>query len=993
MQDLFAPPTAIELKQVNAAPDLFAPPTAQELGQTQTNMFAPPSPEELETTKPNPGLIWSDITTDAELRQIAQKHGVNPADLQEVASYFGATKQNETPLDLLKNAAGFVGESAGVNIPQKLYKMTQDAAHEAALDELSELANKKKSYLREAADIAMPVAGAGSLGKLAGIGIGAAAGFGGSKAGEEISSSGLGGALGGALGAAIPLTGRAIEKLGGLIPEAANKAGPEIEKKIEHKLLEGGQDLINLEQDALKRGYVDKPIQLARRLGIHEESPAYQMAADEIERAAGHASPQEVLEKVADNHISNLKDDIVKEVGAENWEQAVKEHGGIDHLISEVHPELKKREFGKQVAREENLRPERKIGRLEGIALKLTDDKPLMKIFDRRLGTSLEQTIDQASENIAKSSVYIKQDLNLLNDFMTKAKSLGVTAENFDPLYSTGRLPADLKQEWNKLTGELLSRVNSRGAGIEAKADYIRHQVIKPDDLPNALRTMIKAVDEKTGAGVETLTQDQFRDLATTNPLFHELHRGVELLAGTPITNARDFTNKLADLIHHDTAEGRGASFYSRISAAREKLGTIPEFLREPNQFKAMQDYIVNINNSLATRPIIIKLKTAASHAEALGDTFAANHIHDKISDLLGGRQDTIAAALSEAERKFKSYVTGRGYPSLAKIPDYMKAMSSNMYANLLGGSNMFASMQNLATPALSAIPDIGMKTGTASWLNSLGKIAQLKKNIGEDKLEDFLAKKGLLKTQISPELARSLGQTGAVGAGVRKFNQYWLTLFEKSEQLARAQVYFMGQDLGSKIASNPEWGAQFINKLNSPSYRRSMGTALQTGNVVELQNQMTRYLNSNHLLNYDKAAQSAYGRYVGSALSAFTKWPTTMWGKVVQELYDKGATRGSMEVTRKILAPMAALGVVDTALRDQDTKHRKLSSLSPGEALTNIRVTPVPGKVAGDIVSAIKEADAHKLRRAVLTGASMYIPVVGAVLKTGLDINKQLDE
>ena len=935
-----------------------------------------------------PGLVWSDITTDAELNAIARKHNVNVNDLKDVAGYFGATKQDESPSDLIKQAAGFVGESAGLNVPQKLYKMLQDKSHEAALDELSELANKKKSYLREAADLLMPVAGAGTLGKLAGVGIGAAAGFGGSKAGEEVKGATLGGAIGGAVSAAVPAIAKGAEKLIEKAAPKVEKATPEIESKIEAELAGDAGKVLEMEKTALKKGYVDSPVEFAEKLGITTDSPAYLRAADEVEQMVGRAEPEQVFEKIAEDHMDVLREDLVKSVGAESWEKAVKEHGGIARLTEEELPQIRRRELSEKIIRRENLRPERKIGLLEGKLLKLSDDKPLMKVFDKRLGTNMEQVIDEASERMAQASQNQNSDLQLLGDFITEAKKRGITAENFDTLFNAGQLPADIKQKWTGLTTELLDRVNSRGAGIEAKADYIRHQIVAPDKLPEVFKAQIVDLDRKTGEGIESLTQDQFTNLLRSNKQFQDLVKGVELVTGEEVATASKLTNKLSDVLSHDVE--RGTNLQARISAAREKTGAIPEFLRETNQFKAMKDYITSVNNSLALRPVISKMKTAAVQAEAMGDNFAATHIRDKIQDLLGTRKDSISAAMSQAEKKWKAHMISRGQPALAKLPDYAKGMVANMYANLLGGTNVFASLQNLATPAISAIPDIGLQAGTASWLKSLAEITRLKKIVGEEGLEAFLAKKGLLKAHISPELARALGETSGTGYGVRKFNQIWTTLFEKSEQLARAQVYFMGQDLGEKIARNPEWGMKFISKLNSPGTRKAMLPALQRGDVAELQKQMTRYLNSNHLLNYDKAAQSAFGRYAGSLFSAFSKWPTTMWGKVAQELYDKGALRGGIEVGRKIIAPMVALQVVDTALRDRDIKHRSLSSLAPGESLVSGRGAPIYFKSVGDILGAVKDMDSAKFKKAVLSAASMYVPVAGAILRAEQDLNKQ---
>jgi hypothetical protein len=237
----------------------------------------------------------------------------------------------------------------------------------------------------------------------------------------------------------------------------------------------------------------------------------------------------------------------------------------------------------------------------------------------------------------------------------------------------------------------------------------------------------------------------------------------------------------------------------------------------------------------------------------------------------------------------------------------------------------------------------------------------------------------------------------------ITKFNQWYSQIFQKSELAARAQVYHLGQDLGAEMVSNPQLGQQIVAKLNSPAYRRIIGQALQSGDTAAVQTQLTRYLNSNHLLNYDKANQAELVRAMGPMFSAFTRWPTATVGKVLSEYYDKPAMQASTSVARRMLAPLVMLHLADQYVRgpEEDRKGisrvilgKDLGELSPASALSPKTVerfgqAPGPIKAAYQLGQATVAGDMDRVKK-ILTGqVANYLPFIGAVTSTARNINK----
>lgn len=178
-------------------------------------------------TPPEKGFLSRPIT-DAELEVIAEHHGVDPKALAESVEFMGGSRAGAAPdageqaMRGAKEVAGFLGQSVGMNIPQKVViEMQDDPKMKAALYDLRALADEKKGYGRDIAEIGASVGSAVGLGRAAAkgavkvfgqtqlakraetaydvasaIGGGATSGYAGAKPDEELKQAAIGGGLG-----------------------------------------------------------------------------------------------------------------------------------------------------------------------------------------------------------------------------------------------------------------------------------------------------------------------------------------------------------------------------------------------------------------------------------------------------------------------------------------------------------------------------------------------------------------------------------------------------------------------------------------------------------------------------------------------------------------------------------------------------------------------------------------------------------------------------
>lgn len=271
-----------------------------ELNPNEVKLVSEPAPLKLSELNPNEVKVVSEAAmtegdlvakvSSKEVADIAKRHGVKPETLESYVPLYNALlSDKETgPIDYAKFAAGEVSEAVLLGLPQWAKKRFGDEKEGAALDELQQLIDSRKTWYQIGAEIVggavIPTGAANLIGKVAKGGstlakvasnpiiasgaIGGVANMFHSKEGEQLEGLAIGAATG-AIGGAV-LTG-AVKGLSrmmgksGKVPAATGEVadevsdvqkifkgddGADLERKVNEKLVQNSYKEEVLEQAA-----------------------------------------------------------------------------------------------------------------------------------------------------------------------------------------------------------------------------------------------------------------------------------------------------------------------------------------------------------------------------------------------------------------------------------------------------------------------------------------------------------------------------------------------------------------------------------------------------------------------------------------------------------------------------------------------------------------------------------------------------------------------
>lgn len=281
------------------------------------------------------GLLSRPVT-DSELQVIAEHHGVDWKALSESVEFMGGSREGGAPsageqaMRGAKEVVGFLGQSVGMNIPQKVViEMQDDPKMKAALYDLRALADEKKGYGRDVAEIGASITSAVGLGRAAAkgaarvfgqteaakravtgydvasaVGGGATAGFAGAKPDEELKQAAIGGGLGlagyGVVAGAAKLLQRSYRKGVESVAEQASTDPNITEALVEKAAKTQDVDAVSARALTLVEGGARDADQIAK---LAEDPAQLQRAAKQAMEDMDPASLKEMRDELTDQKI------------------------------------------------------------------------------------------------------------------------------------------------------------------------------------------------------------------------------------------------------------------------------------------------------------------------------------------------------------------------------------------------------------------------------------------------------------------------------------------------------------------------------------------------------------------------------------------------------------------------------------------------------------------------------------------------------------------
>lgn len=277
------------------------------------------------TQQPERNWVETVPLTDQELDLLAKKHGVDRAELESFAAARGGiTPYKDVPTELMeagKQALGQVGEAVLFGLPQKLVQKMQTPKMEAAIEDLRDLIDSKKSRFQQgaeltselAAGIAMPAAALGKAGTIgatlsAGAIEGGLTGYAHSKAGEELGSTAVGAGVGMAFGGVVH------GALKGLTHLAGRKAPEQLDKAVTEMLGEETPAVYKLMDEELD-AYLPEAANKVRMIETLKDIPEAELGKVDFNKLIKEmvdSSEEELMARAG--KIETRSEDILKDL-------------------------------------------------------------------------------------------------------------------------------------------------------------------------------------------------------------------------------------------------------------------------------------------------------------------------------------------------------------------------------------------------------------------------------------------------------------------------------------------------------------------------------------------------------------------------------------------------------------------------------------------------------------------------------------------------------
>ena len=218
-----------------------------------------------------------------------------------------------------------------------------------------------------------------------------------------------------------------------------------------------------------------------------------------------------------------------------------------------------------------------------------------------------------------------------------------------------------------------------------------------------------------------------------------------------------------------------------------------------------------------------------------------------------------------------------------------------------------------------------------------------------------------------------------------------------------------MANNIANDIMTNNSMARDFVRRLE-PGVRQKLLQA-KTANNAEAVAQITReYLIGKTLFNYNKFSSAEIARELGNVLSPFLKWPTAIYGDIAENYERYGVKQGSLEFTKKYLAPFFGLLTLHQLMlaaagEDEETKNQLAGIFGkaglPGSApigslgalVSGDLLQPPVIQIPFDIITSVANMDPEKALKALSKTADAFLPGAGLIRMIGTDIPRLMGE
>lgn len=928
--------------------------------------------------------LGAEETSATEIAEIARKHGVDPAELERLAPYFGARIAGSEFVSEpeLKRTAGGLGQAFAFGVPQKLYKMAQDPAMERALDDIQALAGGRSSYLQLAGEVAAPVGGvakaAPAAAKIAaGAGMGAVGGFGASRQDEELRTAALGVGFGLALGGAA----EGVERLlGKRAARAAGESAGEAEEAVSRVAARGGADFDDGLREAVARN-ADADAAISDRIfrgneltDDQAELIARTYAPDVL--ASGERSATEIADTITRNHANRLAEDVLKRSVpmSEDSIGILRSTAGQGDTSGRGTEYLERRLRGQLnlIAANKHLDS---IGMREGRPQnwvqqqldRLSDAQFVFRSMDERFpGLGAEDAHKKIARGVNQLSYPredMRQQIRSIFRGLRRDKLDRVAREGGD-LIQAVESGATLTPEQQKVyapfrdfyaralssLGRLADEAGVSKLTIKARDNYVPSQLA--DDLQgriaDRLQSIVTDASRATGnpyADLAQVPQDVFNRLVNESPEHRSTLKFLHILSGEADNTPAKLSMAWKDTFLNPAGRHR---LETLSRAALEREDVIPMWARETDMYKLANKWITNTLRDIYLREGIDDLRNVTKLLRKRGVESEAEYGEKLLADLMGIRQGTVASGMSQLQQSYMRKLDGSirrarspghriALETARALPVYLQSLAREVYPNLLGALNPRTLIMNLTQTFTKTLPEFGGPYGSLLFLRGAARVGGLRnlpatmrrmeamglspRRFVGDSLE-FLDE-GLMRTPVVQALGR--GTKWLANAGMKPY--------ELAESVNRGIAFGASEMMANDLLRGSKLAESALMRFPT-SVRRNVERARAAGDLGDMVQEIATHVVNSTQYQYNRASMSEYGRTLGSLFSTFSKWPTATLGQTVEAYRRRGALGGSAQLAEQLVAPYLLLEGADYLLGEYSEeglsdRQKKLFSAS----------------------------------------------------------------
>lgn len=917
---------------------------------------------------------------ESDLDYLAKKYNADKEILRKAAYLRGAFirdyNNKEKPLtfsDYLNKISAEVSENLFFNLPQYGTKKLLPENEKRAIDELSDIISSRETFIDKVIDFTMslpstllvPAAAGAKISAQAGLGAiaGAIQGIGTSKEGEELKSAATGAAIGGTLSV---IVGSVFSLLGG-------KKNKELIKEKVKDLFDPIQEFHTIYQHSTKKQYDPfKQAFLDYLNGRQSFVSLNQFSRHELGIDTN---------KVISEFTHFLADIENEKLIFKNYKKflidKLKVHG--EQYISNAFDNyIYTKDFLIFATEHKDTLIKKELSKSKNFLLNFVDNRVRAGIYEERYKIDLVSIIDDLSDSHKRYTILVKSwenkinELNnILKDKETNDKIFKAISYNIDDNLSRDDLLIikyinnffdSARKEANKLG--LNIQEYKRGSGI-----YLPRRLIPIEESVIVMKEKLEEFKRKYNIDLENVVNLKLLRNFEDNKEFADILNAVHTLTGLDknelLSNNYIFTKAIKSTIDIERAPTRFE--LSATAAFKRKDIETPEFLIEKDIVRLAKNWIMDTFKSLSYRDALARLHSAslqAAHVDAADVLTFINNLRRDLHGHTSGLADVTTKALMKAKiwgqtsiKEGRDNVVTR---VISKTPDIYTFIVSSVYKNLLGW-NIPTALINLFSPLVVGYPYLGYGYGLKKLVAAYGDAARtiiggktikliepvakiLDKKAGDEirtsnlavilrnenvigenwnlELADFAKTRGFTE---DPQILKITGKSLQL---IDNINELGMTLFSASEVLNRYTMNSVAKQITEDLLNNNKKALEFINSglsTHNVAKIKTLLSAISDENYGYTKHTINKIIAdevlANTMFNYDKATMSQLGRWIGPGLSLFLKWPTTIVGDVAYILHKKQKLSPAViELGRKYLTPLAALGLIDWVFLDSDT-------------------------------------------------------------------------